>query len=91
VNSFTEPSAWPTLERAADASQARAPVAGVVAQVRVAAGDSVVAGQPLICIEAMKMEMWLTATAAGTVSAVHARLQDSVAAGTVLVELEMHP
>ena len=91
VHSFTEPSAWPTLERAADASQARAPVAGVVAQVRVAAGDSVVAGQPLICIEAMKMEMWLTATAAGTVSAVHARLQDSVAAGTVLVELEMHP
>jgi geranyl-CoA carboxylase alpha subunit len=91
VHTFTEPSAWPTQERAGDPRQGRAPVAGVVAHVRVAVGDSVVAGQPLICIEAMKMEMWLTAAAAGTVSAVHAQLKDSVAAGAVLIELELHP
>ena len=89
VHTFTEPSAWPTQERTADPRQGRAPVAGVVAQMRVAAGDSVVAGQPLICIEAMKMEMWLTAAAPGTVRAVHAQLLDSVAAGAVLVELDL--
>jgi hypothetical protein len=33
----------------------------------VAVGDTVAAGQPLVCVEAMKMEMWLHAGAAGTV------------------------
>jgi geranyl-CoA carboxylase alpha subunit len=49
----------------------------------------VAAGQPLLCVEAMKMEMWLHATAAGTVKAVHVNLKDSVAQGAVLVELEL--
>ena len=91
VFAFTEPSPWPLHEPVTDAGQARAPVAGVVAQVRVSQGDLVVAGQQLVCVEAMKMEMWLTASAAGTVRAVHARLKDAVAAGTVLVELEISP
>ena len=89
VFSFDEPSAHPKLETAADPRHARAPVAGVVAQVSVQPGDTVVAGQPLVCVEAMKMEMWLHAGAAGTVRAVHARTKDAVAAGAVLVELEM--
>jgi geranyl-CoA carboxylase alpha subunit len=66
-------------------------VAGVVAQVAVAVGDRVAAGQPLVCVEAMKMEMWLHAAAAGTVRAVHVKLKDSVASGAVLVELEVSP
>ena len=74
-----------------DARRARAPVAGVVAQVLVAVGDRVDAGQPLVCVEAMKMEMWLHAAAAGTVKAVHAVARASVAAGAVLVELEIGP
>jgi biotin carboxyl carrier protein len=37
----------------------------------------------------MKMEMWLSATAAGTVKAVHAVAKQSVAKGAVLVELEI--
>jgi len=68
---------------------ARAPVAGVVAQVAVAPGQRVVAGQALVCVEAMKMEMWLNAAAAGVVSAVHVALRDTVASGAVLVELEL--
>lgn len=88
---FTEPSPWPRHEQASDPGRARAPVAGVVAQVRVALGDTVTVGQQLVCVEAMKMEMWLTASAAGTVRAVHARLKDSVASGAVLVELELAP
>ncbi|MFY9514279.1 MAG: acetyl-CoA carboxylase biotin carboxyl carrier protein subunit, partial [Rubrivivax sp.] len=72
-----------------DPSRARAPVAGVVAQVLVRPGDAIAAGQPLVCVEAMKMEMWLNAAAAGTVRAVHVATKDSVAAGALLVELEI--
>jgi len=86
---FTEPSPYPTADNSADPRRARAPVAGVVAQVAVAVGDLVQAGQQLVCVEAMKMEMWLTAAAAGTVRAVNAKLKDSVASGAVLVELDI--
>jgi geranyl-CoA carboxylase alpha subunit len=89
THSYTEPSPYPAKDTASDPRRARAPVAGVVAQVAVAVGDAVVAGQPLVCVEAMKMEMWLHATAAGTVRAVHAKAKDSVASDAVLVELEI--
>ena len=72
---------------AADA-RAVAPVAGTVGQVLVRPGDTVAAGQPLASVEAMKMEMWLTAARDGTVRAVHARPRDAVEAGMLLVELE---
>ena len=91
VFSFVEPSAYPAQDSALDPSRARAPVAGVVAQVAVAPGDVVAAGQPLVCVEAMKMEMWLQAGAAGTVRAVHVKARDAVASGAVLVELEITP
>lgn len=67
---------------------ARAPVAGRVAAVAVAPGDAVAAGQPLLCVEAMKMEMWLHAGTAGRVAALHAAVGDSVEAGTLLAEIE---
>ena len=86
---FSEPSAWPGASAPNDPSRALSPVAGVVAQLSVAVGDHVAAGQPLLCVEAMKMEMWLHAAAAGTVRAVHTRLKDPVAAGAVLVEIEI--
>ena len=89
VFTFTEPSPTPQTDTAADASRARAPVAGVVAQVVVHVGDTVTAGQPLLCVETMKMEIWLHAAAAGTVKAVNAQPRDTVAAGAVLVELEV--
>jgi geranyl-CoA carboxylase alpha subunit len=86
---FSEPSPYPRRDAGSDPSRARAPVAGVVAQVAVAPGDRVEPGQPLVCVEAMKMEMWLHAAAAGTVTALHAAVKDSVAAGALLVELEI--
>ena len=89
VFSFNEPSPYPASESTADPRRARAPVAGVVAQIAVAVGDAVNAGQPLVCVEAMKMEMWLNAAAAGTVRAIRVKLKDSVAAGATLVELEI--
>jgi geranyl-CoA carboxylase alpha subunit len=87
--SFTETSPYPSTAQPQDHRRPRSPVAGVVAQVAVAVGDTVAAGQPLLCVEAMKMEMWLHAGAAGTVQAVHAQAKDSVAKGAVLVELQL--
>ena len=86
---FNEPSAFAGNETLADATRARAPVAGLVAQVRVAVGDTVVAGQPMLCVEAMKMETWLHAAADGTVKALHASAGEQVASGAVLVEIEL--
>ena len=89
VFAFTETSPWTKSETAPDPRRARAPVAGVAAQVVVAVGDVVTAGQPLVCVEAMKMEMWLHAGAAGTVRALHVKAKDAVAAGALLVEIEV--
>ncbi len=89
VFTFTEASPWPQRDSGVDPRRARAPVAGVVAQVLVRAGDAVAAGQQLVSVEAMKMEMWLTAGAAGTVRAVHATPKAGVESGAVLVELEI--
>ncbi|WP_246312296.1 biotin carboxylase N-terminal domain-containing protein [Pseudaquabacterium terrae] len=84
---FEEPSAIPVPDDADDPRRACAPVAGLVAQLLVRAGDRVESGQPLASVEAMKMEMWLYAGTAGTVAAVHVAPRDAVAAGALLVEL----
>ena len=61
---------------------------GKVIRVLVAPGDEVEARAHARRVEAMKMEMPLTAPRAGTVRAVHAAEGDTVARGAVLVELE---
>ena len=86
---FSEVSAFPDADALKDASKARSPVAGKVTQVLVASGADVQIGQQLICVEAMKMEMWLCAEAAGVVQAVHAKAGDQVESGALLVELEL--
>ena len=89
VFSFTEPSPYPAVTADTDPRRACAPVDGTVAQVLVAVGDAVVAGQPLVCVEAMKMELWLHAADAGTVRSLHTAAGKSVAAGALLVVLEI--
>ena len=64
-------------------------MAGVVARLAVQAGDTVAAGQPLACVEAMKMEMWVAAGAAGRIVRVAVQQGQQVAAGALLVELEL--
>jgi geranyl-CoA carboxylase alpha subunit len=86
---FTEASAFPDAGLLVDASRARAPVAGKVTQVLVAVGDTVEPGQQLLCVEAMKMEMWLTAQAAGTVAVIHTQANDQVEAAALLVEISL--
>ena len=57
---------------------------GIVRDVRVAAGDEVEAGRPLLILEAMKMENALAAPCSGTLKAINFASGDSVAKGAVL-------
>ena len=74
VATLREVSPGPSADTAVDPRLARAPVAGTVAAISVAPGDLVEAGQQLVCVEAMKMEMWLVARSGGRVRAVHVEL-----------------
>jgi len=74
----------PTPEQAA----LTAPMPGTVIRVLVAPGTHVTARQPLVVLEAMKMETPLVAPYDATVKAVHVAEGDRVAGGALLVELE---
>jgi biotin carboxyl carrier protein len=65
-----------------------APMPGTVIRVEVAPGDAVRARQPLVVLEAMKMEIPVSSPFDGTVKAVHAAEGDRVAGGALLVDLE---
>jgi 3-methylcrotonyl-CoA carboxylase alpha subunit len=60
------------------------PVPGTVTHVAVEVGDTVVAGQALVVLEAMKMEHTIRADADGTVAELHVTLGQSVDAHTVV-------
>ncbi|WP_396623432.1 biotin/lipoyl-containing protein [Luteitalea sp.] len=65
-----------------------APMPGKVLRVSVAVGDLVEPRQPLVVIEAMKMENALSAGRAGTVREILVRAGESVEAGRPLVVVE---
>jgi len=75
-------------EPGAEASSVSAPMPGTLVRVLVEPGAHVQAREPLVVLEAMKMETPLVSPYDATVRAVHVREGDRVAAGTVLVELE---
>ncbi|MGH8086559.1 MAG: acetyl/propionyl/methylcrotonyl-CoA carboxylase subunit alpha [Lysobacter sp.] len=72
----------------AGADNVVAPMPGRVVVARAAAGDTVEAGQEVMVIEAMKMELSLKAPRAGTIAEVRANAGDFVEADAVLVTLE---
>ena len=86
---FSEVSPWPGQTDRPDPSRLHAPTAGTLVALKVAVGDRVDPGQALACIEAMKMEMWLSAAVAGVVKAVHRAPGASVAADDLIVELDL--
>ncbi|MCA9971009.1 MAG: biotin/lipoyl-binding protein, partial [Anaerolineales bacterium] len=65
----------------------KAPIPGLVTRVLVAAGEAVAAGQPLLVLEAMKMENEIRAPRDGVVTAVHVYAGQSVAREMVMVEV----
>jgi acetyl/propionyl-CoA carboxylase alpha subunit len=72
----------------AEQSTVIAPMPGTVIKVLVEEGATVTARQPLVVLEAMKMETPLTSPYDATVRAVHVAEGDRVAGGAVLVELD---
>lgn len=64
-----------------------APMPGKVLDVLVQVGDSVVAGQSLMILEAMKMEHKIVASVEGTVSSINYSAGDQVEQGSALLEL----
>jgi acetyl/propionyl-CoA carboxylase alpha subunit len=74
--------------RSVEQSVLSAPMPGTVIRVLVGAGDRVQPRQPLVVLEAMKMETPLVSPYEAVVRAVHVSEGDRVAGGTVLVELE---
>jgi biotin carboxyl carrier protein len=65
-----------------------APMPGVVTRVMAAPGDEVKKGQPLVALEAMKMEHLIRAPRDGRIRQVNAQPGQMVAGGATLVELE---
>jgi biotin carboxyl carrier protein len=76
------------LARTSGPQRLAAPMAGKVVRVPVAVGDAVCARQPVVVVEAMKMENELRASRDGTVAEVHAREGMSVEAGALLVVIQ---
>jgi acetyl/propionyl-CoA carboxylase alpha subunit len=72
----------------AEQSAVTAPMPGTVIRVLVAEGEQVQQRQPLVVLEAMKMETPLVSPYEGVVRRVHVGEGDQVAGGALLVELD---
>jgi 3-methylcrotonyl-CoA carboxylase alpha subunit len=70
-------------------SSIKAPLPGRVISVFVAAGDSVIAGQPLLIMEAMKMEHTLRAQSATVIAAVWCEDEQMVQPDQLLIEFRV--
>jgi acetyl-CoA carboxylase biotin carboxyl carrier protein len=69
-------------------AQITATMAGTVLNVLVSEGDDVAAGQDVVVLESMKMEVPISAEASGKVQRVHVKPGDFVNEGDPLVDLE---
>jgi acetyl-CoA/propionyl-CoA carboxylase biotin carboxyl carrier protein len=65
-----------------------APMQGTIVKVNVAVGAAVQVGDPIVVLEAMKMENQITAEKAGTIAKVNVAAGDTVGAGDVLAVIE---
>ncbi|WP_072525667.1 biotin/lipoyl-containing protein [Clostridium sp. Marseille-P3244] len=67
--------------------QVKAGAAGKVFQIPTTVGQSVEPGDPVVVIEAMKMEIPVVAPEAGTIASIDVAVGDAVEAGAVLATL----
>jgi biotin carboxyl carrier protein len=77
-----------TTAAAAGPRPVRAPMPGLIVRVEVEPGQEVRAGQPIVIMEAMKMENELRAEVAGRVAQVVVSAGQAVEKGAILVEFE---
>jgi acetyl/propionyl-CoA carboxylase alpha subunit len=87
-SALTEVPRFGDPEKLAPAGSLLAPMPGLVRRVLVEVGAVVTAGQPLLVLEAMKMEQTVAAPAAGVVAELRAKAGEQVAAGQVLAVVE---
>ncbi len=88
-HTFTHaPSFTWSQESTASGDRIVAPMPGRIVVVRAQAGDDVAAGQEVLVMEAMKMELSLKAPRAGRIDSVQAAAGDFVDADAVLVRLQ---
>jgi len=78
----------PELDEQTAQDSLTAPMPGLVRAVHVQSGDRVVAGQPLVVLEAMKMEHTIRAPGDGIVADVHVAVGDQVSDGSELLGLQ---
>jgi methylmalonyl-CoA carboxyltransferase 1.3S subunit len=71
-----------------EAKVCRSPIAGVVFKVNAQVGQSIQVNDPILVLEAMKMETNITAPAPGKIKAINAAVGDAVQTGQILVEFE---
>ena len=77
----------PIARPASGDGRVKAPIPGLIARVLVGTGDQVEAGQPLLVLEAMKMENQISAPRAGAVGQLNVAAGQNVALHEVLVEI----
>ncbi len=87
-SALTEVPRFGDPEKRAPAGSLLAPMPGLVRRVLVEVGALVAAGQPLLVLEAMKMEQAVAAPAAGVVAELRAKAGEQVSTGQVLAVVE---
>ena len=81
------PAAAPAKAAGAGSIQVKAGAAGKVFKVEASVGQKVEAGDAVVIIEAMKMEIPVVAPEAGTVASIDVAVGDAVESGAVLATL----
>ncbi len=66
----------------------KAPMPGVVLEIKVKKGDQIQKEEPLVILEAMKMENVLTSPLDGTISSIEVAEKDTVEKNTLLIKFE---
>lgn len=84
---FTRISRYPQSESGASRETANSPMPGQVLRILVEPGNEVRPGDPLLVLEAMKMEQTIRATIHGRVGPVLVRIGQVVSPGQMLVEI----
>ncbi len=71
-----------------DDCQVGASIPGSISKILVSPGEKVVMGQPLLVVEAMKMETEITSPLSGSVESILVKENETVSAGQLLMELD---
>lgn len=88
VSSVTTPGLRASRPQPPESGAITSPLAGTIKSILVKVGDRVTASQPVVILEAMKMENQISSPVPGTVKSVEVKTGDNVREGQVLVGLE---